>query len=66
MLLFTLVEKWVDQRDSTKRVHKRDGSGRWFLLNPNRFTDIKDLTLLAIAKSSLLLSDNHRDRREGN
>ena len=66
MLLLAQVTKWVDNRDSTKRVHKRDGAYRWYLLNPSRFVDIKDLSTLVIAKASCLFSDNHRDRREGN
>lgn len=69
MLVLAPVTKWVDQRDSTKRVHKRDIWGdtyREFLLNPNRIVDLKDRSLLQVAKSSFLFSDNHRDRRESN
>ena len=69
MFVLANVTKWVDQRDSTKRSHKRDIAMvgyRRFLLNPNRFVDIKDRSTLALARSSFLFSDNHRDRREGN
>ena len=68
MYLLTNVTKWVDQRDSTKRVHARDTAMtgyRTFLLNPNRMVNIKDRSSLAVARSSFLFSDNHRDRREG-
>lgn len=67
--LFTEVTKWVDVRDSSRRTHPRDiwGLGyREFLLNCNRFSDIKDRSSLVVPKSSFLFSDNHRDRREGN
>lgn len=64
MFLLAEVTKWVDQRDSSKRTHKRDifdVGYRLFLLNPNRFVDIK----VHGAGSSFKFSDNHRDRREG-
>lgn len=63
-LLFTEVTKWVDLRDSTKRVHARDIWGlsyREFLINPNRITDLK----VHGTGSGFRFSDNHRDRREG-
>ena len=69
MFVLANVTKWVDQRDSTKRSHKRDiwALGyRSFLLNPNRIVDLKDRSTLVLALSSFLFSDNHRDRREGN
>lgn len=65
MLLLTQITKWVDQRDSTKRKHKRDEwelGYREFLINPNRITNLK----VHGTGSSFLFSDNHRDRREGN
>ena len=68
MYVLANVTKWVDQRDSTKRSHKRDiamTGYRTFLLNPNRFVDIKDRSTLVLALSSFKFSDNHRDRREG-
>ena len=67
MFLLTQVTKWIDSRDSTKRVHKRDTWAlgyRWFLLNPNRFVDIKDRSTLAVARASCKFSDVDRDRRE--
>jgi hypothetical protein len=67
MFILSLVTKWQDGRDSSKRVHKRDtwdNVGRWFLLNPNRFVDIKDRSTIAIGRSSLKFSDVDRDRRE--
>ena len=69
MFVLAPVTKWVDSRDSRKRTHARDiwSTGyREFLLNPNRIVDLKDRSTLAVAKSSFLFSDNHRDRREGN
>ena len=69
MFVLANVTKWVDQRDSKKRVHARDiwALGyRTFLLNPNRIVDMKDRSTLVLARSSFLFSDNHRDRREGN
>ena len=68
MFVLSNVTKWVDQRDSKKRVHARDLSVtgyRTFLLNPNRIVDMKDRSTLVLALSSFLFSDNHRDRREG-
>lgn len=67
MFVLANVTKWVDLRDSTKRAHKRDiamTGYRTFLLNPNRFVDIKDRSTLVLALSSFKFSDNHRDRRE--
>ena len=68
MFLLTQVTKWIDSRDSTKRVHKRDTWAlgyRWFLLNPNRMVDIKDRSTLALTRASFKFSDVDRDRREG-
>jgi hypothetical protein len=65
MFILSQVTKWVDQRDSTKRAHKRDiwSLGyRTFLLNPSRFVDIK---LHGLAGSCFKFSDNDKDRREG-
>lgn len=65
MFILSKITKWVDQRDSTKRVHKRDiwdNAGRWFLLNPNRFVDIK----VHGNGSSFKFFDVDRDRRESN
>jgi len=69
--MFALINitKWQDQRDSSKRSHKRDiamTGYRTFLINPNRIVDLKDRSTLVLARSSFLFSDNHRDRREGN
>ena len=69
MFVLGNVTKWVDQRDSKKRAHARDIAMvgyRTFLINPNRIVDLKDRSTLALARSSFLFSDNHRDRREGN
>lgn len=65
MFILSNLTKWVDQRDSKKRVHARDLSVtgyRTFLINPNRIVDLK---VRATTKSSFLFSDNHKDRREG-
>lgn len=64
-LLFTEVTKWVDLRDSSRRIHPRDIWGlsyREYLINPNRITDLK----VHGTGSSFLFSDNHKDRRENN
>lgn len=66
LLQFTV---WRDNRDSSNRVSALDENKvgyRWYLINPNRISDMKDLSTLAIAKASFLFSDNHRDRRENN
>lgn len=63
MFILSQITKWVDSRDSSKRTHKRDifdHGYRLFLLNPNRFVDIK----VHGTGSSFKFSDNHRDRRE--
>lgn len=64
MFILSQITKWTDSRDSSKRSHKRDiwGLGyRLFLLNPNRFVDIK----VRGAGSSFKFFDVDRDRREG-
>ena len=69
MLLLTQVTLWQDRRDSSSRiptVDKNQVGYRWFLLNPNRISDMIDISTLVIAKSRFLFSDNHRDRRENN
>jgi len=69
MWFITQVSKWVDRRDSKLRVdafYTSKYGFHWYLLNPNRISDLKDLSTLAVAKSSFLFSDNHRDRRENN
>lgn len=63
MFILSQVTKWVDSRDSSKRAHKRDIFDlgyRLFLLNPNRFVDIK----VKGTGSSFKFSDVDRDRRE--
>lgn len=63
MFILSQITKWVDNRDSGKRTHKRDIFDlgyRLFLLNPNRFVDIK----VKGAGSSFKFSDVDRDRRE--
>lgn len=69
MFLMSNVTLWSDERDSCGRiptVDKNKVGYRTFLLNPNRMTDIKDLSTPQIPKASCLFSDNHRDRREQN
>lgn len=64
MFILSQITKWQDSRDSSKRSHKRDlwGLGyRWFLLNPNRFVDIK----VRGTGSAFKFHDVDRDRREG-
>jgi hypothetical protein len=63
MFLMAEVTYFQDRRDSSKRVTTLDENqygSRWFLLNPNRFVNIK----VDGTGSSFLFSDNHRDRRE--
>lgn len=63
--MFAMLEvtKFQDRRDSSKRVTTLDENqygSRWFLMNPNRFVNLK-----AHGNGScFLFSDNHRDRRE--
>lgn len=64
MFILTELTKWVTSRDGNSRVHKRDiwdNSYRLFLLNPNRFVDIK----VKGTGSSFKFSDVDRDRKEG-
>jgi hypothetical protein len=67
MSLFVVrVWKWEDLRDSSNRIHASEStSGRYFILNTNRITDLKDLSTLAVARSSFQYSENPGDRREG-
>lgn len=63
MFILGEITKWQDGRDSSKRTHKRDiwNLGyRLFLLNPNRFSDIK----VHGTGSSFKFFDVDRDRRE--
>lgn len=63
MFILAEVTKWSDRRDSQKRVTTLDENqlgSRWFLLNPNRFVNIKAHG----TGSCFKFSDNHRDRRE--
>lgn len=65
MFILSEVTKWVTGRDSNKRTHKRDiwnAGYRLFLLNPNRFVDIK----VHGTGSSFKFFDVDRDRRESN
>lgn len=58
--------KWVDLRDSTNRIHASETTtGRYFILNTNRITDIKEITGGGVTKSSFQYSENPNDRREG-
>jgi hypothetical protein len=63
MVILSQLTLWEDSRDSKKRRHLRDlwALGyRWFILNPNRISDLK----VHGTGSSFRFSDNHRDRRE--
>jgi hypothetical protein len=63
MFLLTEITQWTDNRDSKKRVHKRDTwqlGYRLFVINPNRIVDLK----VDDTGSCFKFSDNHRDRRE--
>jgi hypothetical protein len=68
-LFLAPVTMWRDNRDSSNRVAALDLNHtgfRLYVLNPNRISDMTDLSTLQIAKSRFLFSDNHRDRRENN
>jgi len=67
MALFVArVYIWQDVRDSSNRISGREStSGRQFILNTNRITDVKDLSTLAAPRSSFYYSDNPASRREG-
>jgi hypothetical protein len=64
--LLTEVYDWSDQRDSAYRVAPADSGSRFFLLNPNRFSDIIEGgdTTLAVPTSWFKFFDNYLDRRE--
>ena len=67
MFILTEVTKWEENRDSSHKPTTLDVNqygSRWFLMNPNRFVNIKDRSTLVLARSSFLFSENHRDRRE--
>jgi len=67
MLALIQATRWEDRRDSSFRVHPLDlhkDSYRYFLINPNRITEMK--VDAATGGSYFKFSDNHRDRREGN
>lgn len=66
MLFLARVTKWQDVRDSSNRISAGEATtGRLFILNTNRVSDIRDLSTLAIAKCSFYYSDNPASRREG-
>jgi len=67
MALFVVrVYDWLDIRDSSNRVHASERlTGRDFILNTNRITDVTAVTNHAYAKSKFYYSDNPGDRREG-
>jgi len=69
MLLLTDIYTWQDRRDSSSKIPTLDKNKvgyRTFLINPNRISDMKDLSNIAVTRSSFLFSENHRDRRENN
>jgi len=62
MLEVFRIFKWQDLRDSSNRISKGEATtGRLFILNTNRITDVKVLTATT---SSFLYADNPSDRRE--
>jgi hypothetical protein len=66
MALFLVnVYIWRDARDSSNRVHASENNGRLFILNTNRISDVRDLSVLAVSRSSFYYSDNPGSRREG-
>lgn len=63
MFILSEVTQWKETRDSSHKPTTLDVNqygSRWFLLNPNRFVNIK----VDGTGSSFLFSENHRDRRE--
>jgi len=66
MIFLTSVLQWRDSRDSSTRISAREAdTGREFLLNTNRISDLRDLSTLVIPRCSFNYSDNPGDRREG-
>jgi len=65
-LFVTRIYKWQDVRDSSNRISaSEEDTGRQFILNTNRITDVKDLSGLAHARCSFYYSENPASRREG-
>jgi hypothetical protein len=59
------IYEWTDLRDSSNRISASEATtGRQFILNTNRISELKDLSGLAKAKSSFHYSENPGDRRE--
>ena len=67
MALFVArVYVWQDVRDSSNRIHASEHTtGRQFILNTNRITDVKDMSTIAVVRCSFYYSDNPASRREG-
>jgi hypothetical protein len=64
-LFLAKVYVWASSRDSSNRINASERtSGRQFILNTNRISDLKDLSTLAITKCSFLYADVIGDRRE--
>uniref|UniRef100_A0A6M3IJE4 Uncharacterized protein n=1 Tax=viral metagenome TaxID=1070528 RepID=A0A6M3IJE4_9ZZZZ len=65
-LFIARVYVWQDTRDSSNRISASEATtGRLFILNTNRITDVKELSTLVITRSSFYYSDNPASRREG-
>ena len=66
MLFLCRVLIWRDVRDSSNRISASEAAtGRWFILNTNRVTDVVDMSTLAVPRCSFYYSDNPASRREG-
>jgi len=67
-LFLCRVYKWQDVRDSSNRISGMERTtGRQFILNTNRISDLKACTVAANGQihSSFYYSDNPGSRREG-
>ena len=64
-LCIVKVLSWVDCRDSSNRISKKEAStGRDFILNTNRITNLKAVTVSGVVRSTFQYSDVLGDRRE--
>jgi hypothetical protein len=67
-LFLVRIYKWQDVRDSSNRISGMEkDTGRQFILNTNRISDLKACTVVAnpLIHSSFYYSDNPANPREG-
>jgi hypothetical protein len=64
-LFICTVYSWVDFRDSSNRISKKEATlGRQFILNTNRITNLKAKTVSGHVRSTFQYSEIIGDRRE--